>query len=113
LGFDSGEAAMLAAKWRLGPRPSAVFTYNDEYGMFLMSALQDAGLEIPRDIALVGCDDLPLCEMLRPRLTSVNLGSGSPAHEIAVYFDQMIQGKDRTGSLSIPLVCKIVVRESG
>jgi DNA-binding LacI/PurR family transcriptional regulator len=113
LGFDSGEAAMLAAEWRLGPRPSAVFTYNDEYGMLLMSALQDAGLEIPRDIALVGCDDLPLCEMLRPRLTSVNLGSGSPAHEIAVYFDQMIQGKDRTGSLSIPLVCKIVVRESG
>jgi DNA-binding LacI/PurR family transcriptional regulator len=113
LGFDTREAAALAAKWVAVTRPSAVFTYNDEYGMLLMTAFQDAGLKIPADIALVGCDDLPLCEMLRPRLTSVNLGSDSPAHEIAAYFDQMIRGKTPTGTPNIPLVCKVIVRESG
>ncbi|HSB66289.1 MAG TPA: LacI family DNA-binding transcriptional regulator [Anaerolineales bacterium] len=113
LGFDPREAASLAARWAAGAKPSAVFTYNDEYGMLLMAALQDAGLQIPADIALVGCDDLPLCELLRPRLTSVNLGSGSPAYAIAVYFDQMIRGQAPTGSPNIPLVCKMVVRESG
>ena len=113
LGFNLGEAATLAAKWSQGPRPSAVFTYNDEYGMLLLSALQDAGLDVPADIALVGCDDLLLCEMLRPRLSSVNLGSGSPARDIAIYFDQMIQGQAHKDAPTIPLVCKIVVRESG
>ena len=113
LDFNSSEAASLAAKWKKGQHPSAVFTYNDEYGMLVMSALQDAGLDIPADIALVGCDDLPLCEILRPRLSSVNLGSSSPAREIAAYFNQSIQGQEPSESASIPLICKMVVRESG
>jgi DNA-binding LacI/PurR family transcriptional regulator len=112
LGYDTRQAAALAASWVNPARPGAVFTYNDEYGMLLMAALQEAGFHLPADMALVGCDDLPLCEMLRPRLTSVNLGSGSPAHQVAVYFDQMIRGQTPTGSPNIPLVCNIVVRES-
>ncbi len=113
LDYDTRQAGKLAAEWKAGPRHSAAFTYNDEYGMLLMSALQDVGLNIPGDIAHVGCDDLPLCEMLRPRLTSVNLGATSPAHEISSYFDQMIRGQTPTGTPNIPLVCKIIIRESG
>ncbi len=113
LGYDTMEAAALAAKWKQSLRPTAVFTYNDDYGLLLMSALQDAGLEIPGDIALVGCDDLPLCEMLRPRLTSVNISPDDRARDIANYFDQMIQGQITTISPQIPLVGKIIIRESG
>ena len=111
LGYDTGEAAALAENWKKGPRPTAVFTYNDEYGLLLMSALQDVGLNIPGDIALVGCDDLPLCEMLRPRLTSINLGS-STAREIAVHFDRMIQGQSHRAPPWIQPECNLVVRES-
>jgi len=111
LGYNTSEAAMLAKKWKQGPRPSAVFTYNDEYGLLLMSALQDVSLNIPADIALIGCDDLPLCEMLRPRLTSINLGSGA-AREIAIHFDHMIQGHSQNPPPRIETACTLVVRES-
>lgn len=113
LAYDKEEVAQLAARWRQGPRPTAVFTYNDEYGMLLMSALQDARLSIPDDIALVGCDNLPLCELLRPQLTSIQTSPDLSAHAIAVFFDELIQGR---GSKEPPLAVadpKIVARESG
>ena len=113
LGYDTGEARALAEKWKLGPRPRAVFTYNDEYGLLLMGALQDAGLSIPAEIALVGCDDLPLCEMVRPRITSVNLAPDQHADKIATYFHRMIVGEQLAPFTSIPLPYHIVIRDSG
>jgi DNA-binding LacI/PurR family transcriptional regulator len=112
MAFDTAEAASIAERWVKGARPRAVFTYNDEYGMLLLSALQDAGLKVPGDIALVGCDDLPLCAMLRPRLTSVSHGAGSPAHEIAAHFDRMIRENILSGARLIPLKCQVIQRES-
>lgn len=111
LGFNTHEAAILAKKWAAGPRPTAVFTYNDEYGLLLMSALQDIGLNIPEDIALIGCDNLPLGEMLRPRLTSVDLGSGT-IREIAAHFDRMIRGQSHDLHARIEPEFTLVIRES-
>jgi DNA-binding LacI/PurR family transcriptional regulator len=88
-----------------------MFMYNEEYGMLLMSTSQDTGLDIPKDIALVNREDLPICEMFYPRLTSVNLGFVAPTRDVAVYLDQLIQGHVRKGSAHIPLGCKIVVPE--
>ncbi|MFD4787238.1 LacI family DNA-binding transcriptional regulator [Streptomyces sp. NPDC058459] len=51
----------------------AVFAYNDEYAMLLMRALEDAGLRVPEDIAVVGADDLMLGRLLRPRLSTVRI----------------------------------------
>ncbi len=93
LDYDVREADLLAVKWKKGPRPTAVFTYNDDYGLLLMGALQDVGLRIPADIALVGCDDLPLCEMVRPRLSSVNINSSLNAEYIVTRFHQRILGE--------------------
>ncbi len=46
LAHDEDSAARLAERWdALGL--DAVFTYNDEYGMLLCRALQDAGVDIP------------------------------------------------------------------
>ncbi|MGW0331082.1 LacI family DNA-binding transcriptional regulator [Streptomyces sp. NPDC003011] len=72
LAYDETSAARLAARW---PERGldAVFTYNDEYAMLLMRALQDEGVDIPGDTAVIGADDLMLGRLLRPRLSTVNL----------------------------------------
>ncbi|MEW2168085.1 LacI family DNA-binding transcriptional regulator [Streptomyces sp. NPDC007084] len=72
LPYDEEAAARLAARWRsLGL--DAVFAYNDEYAMLLMRALQDAGVSIPDETAVVGADDLMLGRLLRPRLSTVHI----------------------------------------
>jgi LacI family transcriptional regulator len=57
----------------LAERPSAVFAGNDMMALGCLAALDSAGLEVPRDIALAGFDDIPICRYLRPALTTVRV----------------------------------------
>jgi DNA-binding LacI/PurR family transcriptional regulator len=72
LAYTEESAAELAARWRESGL-DAVFAYNDEYAMLLMRALQDEGLRVPEDVAVVGADDLMLGRLLRPRLSTVRI----------------------------------------
>jgi DNA-binding LacI/PurR family transcriptional regulator len=112
LAFDNQEIRNLVAPWKTGIHPQAIFTYNDEYGGLLMSALGDEKIKVPQDIALLGCDNLPLCEMLRPQLSSIDLGSSQHAKEIADYFHRMIEGEQLRIPPVQPPACKLIVRES-
>ncbi len=67
-GHAAGEA--LAA---LAERPDAVFAANDNMAVGAMLALQEAGLRVPEDIALVGFDDIPLASLVRPGLTTLKI----------------------------------------
>ncbi|MGW7114380.1 LacI family DNA-binding transcriptional regulator [Streptomyces xanthophaeus] len=70
--YTEESAAALAARWR-GLGLDGVFAYNDEYAMLLMRALQDEGLRIPEDVAVIGADDLLIGRLLRPRLSTVQI----------------------------------------
>ncbi|MFI9583781.1 LacI family DNA-binding transcriptional regulator [Streptomyces sp. NPDC052236] len=72
LSYDEESATALAARWR-GLGLDAVYAYNDEYAMLLMRALQDEGISVPRETAVVGADDLLLGKLLRPRLSTVQI----------------------------------------
>ncbi|MER7949827.1 LacI family DNA-binding transcriptional regulator [Streptomyces sp. NPDC096079] len=72
LRYEEESAGALAARWReLGL--DGVFAYNDEYAMLLMRALQDAGISVPEETAVIGADDLLLGRLLRPRLSTVRI----------------------------------------
>jgi LacI family transcriptional regulator len=51
-------------------RPTAVICNNDMLAQGLMTGLQDAGLDVPRDMSLTGYDDSDYAVLARPRLTS-------------------------------------------
>ncbi|WP_405792776.1 LacI family DNA-binding transcriptional regulator [Streptomyces sp. NBC_01506] len=72
LSYTEESATALAARWD-GLGLDAVYAYNDEYAMLLMRALQDAGVHIPGDTAVLGADDLLLGRLLRPRLSTVRI----------------------------------------
>lgn len=72
MSYSEDSAAALAARWR-GLGLDAVFAYNDEYAMLLMRALQDEGLRVPGDVAVIGADDLLIGRLLRPRLSTVRI----------------------------------------
>jgi len=56
-----------------GVRPDAVFAANDMMAIGCMSALLDAGLQLPRDMAVAGFDDIPTARFVRPPLTTVRV----------------------------------------
>ncbi len=64
-------AAQLAA--REGDRPDAIFAGNDMMAVGALLALQEAGLAVPEDVALVGFDDVPMAALMRPGLTTLRI----------------------------------------
>ena len=72
---------------KLRPPPDGVFCYNDPCAMGAMSAILDAGLRIPQDVAVVGCGDIHYSRFLQVPLTSVSQQSemlGQKAGQIAI-----------------------------
>jgi LacI family transcriptional regulator len=70
-----------------GIRFSAVFAANDIMAIGALAALRDRGLEVPRDVSLVGFDDIPISRDLTPALTTVAIPMaqmGRRAMEIAL-----------------------------
>ena len=55
------------------PRPTAIFTGNDEMAVGVYRAAHDLGLSIPDDVSVVGYDDAPNASQVLPALTSVRL----------------------------------------
>lgn len=52
-------------------RATAVFAVSDFYALDLMCFLSEHGLAVPDDISVAGFDDTPMCELVRPALTTV------------------------------------------
>jgi DNA-binding LacI/PurR family transcriptional regulator len=52
-------------------KPSAVFVANDQMALGALRALHEAGTEIPRQVSVVGFDDIPEAQYFTPPLTTV------------------------------------------
>jgi len=51
----------------------AMICYNDLIALGLMKPLEQAGIKVPEDIALVGCDDIPASDLVSPALTTLRI----------------------------------------
>lgn len=67
-GVEAGHALLSLAE-----PPTAIFTLNDDMALGVMQAARERGLELPRDLSVVGFDDLPMAARVWPNLTSVRL----------------------------------------
>ncbi|MFF0557861.1 LacI family DNA-binding transcriptional regulator [Streptomyces sp. NPDC004266] len=110
LRYEEEPAAELAARWR-GLGLDGVFAYNDEYAMLLMRALQDAGISVPGETAVVGADDLLLGRLLRPRLSTVRIDMVL-GRELAELVDRAVREPDAPPVSRSLLDSRVVRRES-
>ncbi|MFH8798567.1 LacI family DNA-binding transcriptional regulator [Streptomyces sp. NPDC017936] len=110
LAYTEESAAALAARWpELGL--DAVFAYNDEYAMLLMRALQDEGVRVPEDTAVIGADDLMLGRLLRPRLSTVRIALPS-GRDLAELVDRAVRNPDAAPESHELLEASVVHRDS-
>jgi LacI family transcriptional regulator len=54
-----------------GSHFSAIFCFNDASAIGAITALHEAGLVVPRQVSVVGFDDIPGAATIRPALTTV------------------------------------------
>lgn len=104
-----GQAAMreLLAQ---DPRPTAVFCANDLVALGALKACLTAGVNVPGEISIVGCDDIEMARVVTPELTTVRIparGLGALAARL------LLQRLDETRTRAIsnrPLPVQLIVR---
>ncbi|MCX7799162.1 MAG: LacI family transcriptional regulator [Fimbriimonadales bacterium] len=89
--------------------PTAVFCANDQIALGLSLWLSEHGWRVPKDVSLVGFDDLPFAATMNPPLTTVRQPLAQLGHAATDLLLELIEG-NRTPGTKITLPTQLVVR---
>lgn len=94
-----------------GEHFDGLFAGNDTIAFGALRALSEAGLKVPRDVAVVGYDDIPLAAFASPPLTSVRSDpAGHGRQAVQMLLSQLQAGEPP--AVTRPKAPKLVIRES-
>lgn len=91
--------------------PDGIFAASDVMAIGAISAIEEAGLRIPEDVAVVGFDDIEFSRLLTPSLTTIRQNRVRLAGAAVEALLQMLERPEETPPVSIVPV-ELVVRES-
>jgi DNA-binding LacI/PurR family transcriptional regulator len=110
---ESGEQAirqLLSQCWE--DMPTAIFAAYDEYVAAAMEIFTSQGFSIPEDISIVGFDDLPLCEYVKPSITTVHQNRDIIGKEAARILSSLIAGEEAAEPEVLRIPTNLVVRHT-
>lgn len=88
--------AILAQQWLALPshdRPTGLCILNDQAAVTFIAAVERAGLQVPRDVSVVGFDDLPIGRLNRLQLTTISKPLDQIAHNVAELLQGRVEGR--------------------
>jgi DNA-binding LacI/PurR family transcriptional regulator len=97
------------------PETTAVLCINDEIAVAAIVGARQLGLEVPRDLSIVGCNDIKLARYFQPGLTTVAINIRSMVQTaLELLFDQINHRTTGGGAkpIKIRLPAELIVRES-
>lgn len=110
-GFTIEDGHRAADKIRaLSTLPDAAFCSNDESAYGLIAGLKAHGLQVPRDIAIAGFDDLSFSAVMDPPLTTVRLPRQEMAEQAVRKLKALIE--DGAENDITVLEHRLIIRES-
>lgn len=89
---------------------SAVFAVSDYYAIDLICFLVEQGISVPKDISVAGFDDIPMCQMVHPTLTSVKQDGAMRAKLAIEKLQELKEHKEIETEIRLPV--SLVVRGS-
>lgn len=107
--FIEGRTAMRRMLDGVIP-PTAVFAANDIQAIGAMAECRASGLDVPKDISVIGFDDLPLAKFSFPELTTIRVPAQRMGHAAAIKLLEMIRGNASPVSEVLPV--ELILRES-
>lgn len=93
------------------PRPTAVFCASDMIAIGLMEFLEEKGIRVPDDLAIVGFDDISHASVVRPRLSTVHQPLAEMGSIGTGKLLRLLSGEEKDYTRLV-LKTELVVRES-
>lgn len=94
------------------PRPDGVFCYNDPVAAGAMKAVLDSGLDVPRDVALIGAGNVHYSDLMRVPLSTIDQSSGAIGESAAKLLLENLRSSGAEQPGRILIEPKLVVRAS-
>ena len=91
--------------------PTAIVCCNDLAALGAMRALLEAGVRVPRDVSILGVDDIAFARYATPALTTVRVPRDRLGRLAFEGLERMVRSKLRQGSQH-SLETRLVVRQS-
>jgi LacI family transcriptional regulator len=93
-------------------RPDALFSVNNSSTLWVIEALREMNIEIGKDVALVGFDDVAFYSLITPPITTIRQPAPELGQMSARLLLQRIKGEFTASSVRTVLPVTLVVRES-
>jgi LacI family transcriptional regulator len=108
-----GGIAALAQLAALSKKPTAILCSNDMTAVGVMREAYDRGITIPRELSVIGFDDIRLAEFTTPPLTTVRMSQ----KQLAEYAFQALRGEveghgDSANGKEVELETSLILRGS-
>ena len=109
LSRDGGYQAMSEILAVGAPLPDCVFAVSDVMAVGALARLRSAGIDVPRDIAVAGFDDIPTLRDVFPPLTTVRL----PLKRMGEIAARLVLGEDAPQQPRVvPVPGEVMLRDS-
>jgi LacI family transcriptional regulator len=93
-----------------GNIPRAIFAASDLLAIGAMRALKEASLEVPKDIAIIGCDDIEACQYTTPTITTIRQNKEKIGKLAALMLFDLINNQAEASNIVVEP--ELIIRES-
>lgn len=108
--FDTA-VSVISSLLKQPDRPDALYCVSDVYGAAAIKAIQNSGLRVPEDIAVVGFDNIDLSKMVVPSLTTISQPRKQIGHQSCEMLLNLIENPS-SPTQHILLDTELIVRSS-
>ncbi len=108
---ESGRRAIRALLSLPAP-PTAVFAANDTMAIGALETAEEMGYHVPQDLAIIGFDDIPEAEWVRPKLTTIAHYPAEIGRQLAEAVFDRIEHGIHIPRKAFEISCNFVERES-
>lgn len=103
------QGGMLAADVALTQKVSLIIAFNDHLAFGIMARLRERGVQVPKEIGVIGFDDVPFAKIISPALTTVAM----PVSRIGEKgFAALLDLKNRTEPVQERVKGELLLRQS-
>lgn len=89
---------------------TAIFAVSDYYAIDLMCFLKEEGILVPDELSVAGFDDIPLCQMITPNLTTIKQDGALRAKLAIEKLAQLKSGQVTDAQITLPV--SLIIRNS-
>lgn len=93
-----------------GDLPQAIFAASDLIAIGAMRALKEHRLNVPQDVAIIGCDDIEACKYTTPSLSTIRQNKDKIGRLAASLLYDLINNQSVTSNVVVEP--ELVIRES-